>query len=186
MIPSPWFRFQQGLFLTMLTLSGTIFSACSILNEVIDDNPSASSTHQHSTATLTPFQPILDTQTPIPTDQTLPTTTPTFPPIQSPTPVIESSQNSMWIEAYLPKEFISRLNIPEEIKQAETPETSHVQLKVGDQQPVSHWVYALVGHVGVGKVVFQLFGQLRQKKSHKGAFLFLVELVVLAILVLRL
>jgi poly-gamma-glutamate synthesis protein (capsule biosynthesis protein) len=41
-------------------------------------------------------------------------------------------------------ELSSQLNFPAEFDQVDTPEASLVQLELGDQHPVSHWVYALV------------------------------------------
>lgn len=144
MIPSPRVRSHLGLFLVFLIPSSTILSACSTINATTEGNQASSFTPQPGTVTLTPFQPVLDSQTPVPTTQALPTSTSTNPPTQSPTPILDSSHKSIWIAPYLPMELSSQLNLPADFARVESLEISQVQLKVGDQQPISHWIYALV------------------------------------------
>ncbi len=144
MIPSPRNFSRSGFFIVFVILPSTILNACGTMSVSIDENQASSSTRQPGTTTPTPFQPIQDSQTPVPTEQALPTSTPTIPATLKPTPVIESSPNSIWIPSYLPVEFSSQLNLPAEFDLALSPEAGLVQLEVGDQHPVSHWVYALV------------------------------------------
>lgn len=144
MIPSPRIRSRLGLFLVILVPTGSIVSACSSIIAPTEGNQASISTPQPGTATSTPFQPILNSKTPTPTNHAPPAATPTIPPSQPPTEVIDSTQNLIWLAPYLPIEFISQLNLPAEFDQVEAPETGQVQLRVGDQQTISQWIYALV------------------------------------------
>ncbi|MFH1632733.1 MAG: CapA family protein [Chloroflexota bacterium] len=79
--------------------------------------------------TSTPFQPVAWTVTPAP-----PTATP------SPTP----PPYSIWIDPNLPAGLRNRLSIPAEFGPSDQRETATLRLEVGEANPVSQWVYALV------------------------------------------
>ena len=144
MILSPRFRSRLGFLLLILIPSSAILNACSAIQLPPKEHQPSFSTSQSGTITLTPFQPVLDLHTPIPTIEMLPTFTPTISPTQSPAPIIEISSNSIWTAPFLPTDLSSQLTLPADFHQVESPEVSQVRLTVGDQQPISQWIYALV------------------------------------------
>ena len=144
MILSPRFRSRLGFLLLILISLSAILNACSAVQLPLKENQPSFSTSLAGTITLTPFQPVLDLHTPIPTIETLPTFTPTISPSLSPTPIIENSPNSIWTAPFLPTDLSSQLTLPADFDQVESPEVSQVRLTVGDQQPISQWIYALV------------------------------------------
>jgi len=90
------------------------------------------------------------TATPTITGQTAPTRTP--PLLHPPTPERTSSPiptepanlpPSVWVNPYLPQEFIANLHLPEEWDEAEYS-AALIHIDVGTSNPISTWVYALV------------------------------------------
>jgi hypothetical protein len=82
-------------------------------------------------ATNSPFLPSASTlpPTPTPTDAALP----------SPTPPLR-----LWISPILPSALLSSFVLPAGWTTAGTPEEADVQIRIGTEQPLSAWIYALV------------------------------------------
>lgn len=90
------------------------------------------------TITLTPFQPV----------EAMPATSqgegvPAAPPV---TPTMAPALGSVatWVSPALPAGFQESLALPAEFARAEAAGQAELRLEVGDSNPVSHWVYALV------------------------------------------
>jgi len=83
-----------------------------------------------ATPTRTPFLPLPITPTPAPP-------TPTFTP-EPPQGVF------LWADSLLPAALLQSLALPVDIFPAAQPDQAALRLEVGDQHPVSRWVYALV------------------------------------------
>ena len=70
------------------------------------------------------------------------TDTPTAP---APTPVpVPTEVPSLWIAPYLPAAILQTRGFPENLVRSYNPELASLRLEVGGQNPISHWVYALV------------------------------------------
>lgn len=80
----------------------------------------------------TPFKPIPASPTMDPT--ILPTTIPTSTP----------APPSIWIHPNLPDGLIARARIPEGMTRADAPEQATFRVDVGQGNPISNWIYALV------------------------------------------
>lgn len=80
--------------------------------------------------TRTPFMPLPITPTPAPP-------TPTFTP-EPPQGVF------LWVDPLLPPALLQSLALPVDIFPAGQPDQAALRLEVGEQHPVSRWVYALV------------------------------------------
>jgi hypothetical protein len=76
--------------------------------------------------TLTPFQPIAWTPTPV------------FTPTPTPPPY------SLWIHPSIPESFVKQIEIPAEFGRSSQPQNATLRLEPGGNQPVSQWVYTLV------------------------------------------
>ncbi len=85
------------------------------------------------TPTFTPFQPLLPS--PTPTTAPLPTATLTLTP---------PAGLTLWIDPRLPPALRAGLALPVEITLVERPEQAVLRLEFGGENPLSHWVYALV------------------------------------------
>jgi poly-gamma-glutamate synthesis protein (capsule biosynthesis protein) len=146
-------RPRLGVLVAVLFITSSLLDACSLIQSPANINPPLSTSSSSGTVTLTPFQPVADIDTPIPsTTQPIPTEStaeplqteePTSPPISTPVPQ-DNSVNAVWIAPYLPDELSSELILPEEFRLSESPEGSNVQLVVSEQQPISSWIFALV------------------------------------------
>lgn len=142
-----------GSLLALMIITGMVLNACSIGQLPADTNPPRSIPVSPGTITLTPFQPAIDLGTPVPTsgqqdsieptEEILSPTEPANPPTATQVPPNNSSK-SIWVAPYLPEELVSNLILPEGLGRSNSPENSLIQLAVGDQQPVSQWVFALV------------------------------------------
>jgi len=76
--------------------------------------------------TLTPFQPIAWTPTPV------------FTPTPTPPPY------SLWIDPNLPRSIADQIEIPVEFGWSTHPSSATHRVEIGGDYPVSHWVYVLV------------------------------------------
>jgi hypothetical protein len=92
-------------------------------------SPSGASGISSKIATRTPFLPMAPSATVTPTDTPLPTPTP-LP--------------AVWLAPYLPAGLSQGLTLPAGLALAGAPEQAVLRLEVGNQLPVSQWVYALV------------------------------------------
>jgi poly-gamma-glutamate synthesis protein (capsule biosynthesis protein) len=108
------------LFLIGLTGCNALAPAAAIPLPLPSRTPSLSTS---SSPTRTPFLPIPPT----------PTITLT------PTPV-----PALWVAPYLPEAVRQAIALPSGLAKAGSPDEAILRLEVGDQQPLSHWVYALV------------------------------------------
>lgn len=140
---------RQGLFLVLVILLSAFLSACGAAQNFLEG---IQLTSPATTITPTPFQPLSpDTPTP-PADVQLtdsPTDTPESPqptpePTETPQPITAIPGNSVWIAPYVPAQLSEGINLPDGFSSVESPGTGQVNLEVSDQQPVSHWIYALV------------------------------------------
>lgn len=86
-------------------------------------------THQDSLITNTPFQPVRWTITPP-------------PPTLTPSPTL--SPFSIWLPPYLLDSFQSQLSLPDQWGFANEPAQATLQFSVGEDNPVSTWVFVLV------------------------------------------
>ena len=87
----------------------------------------------------------LPSRTPSLSTSSSPTRTP-FLPIP-PTPTITLTPTpvpALWVAPYLPEAVRQEIALPSGLAKAGSPDEAILRLEVGDQQPLSHWVYALV------------------------------------------
>ncbi|MGM0373427.1 MAG: CapA family protein [Chloroflexota bacterium] len=82
--------------------------------------------------TPSPFMPVSPTETVVPT--LAPTVTP------SSTPALPS----LWLHPDLPPGYRSRVEMPADLELAPSSDQATYRISVGDENPVSQWVYALV------------------------------------------
>jgi len=100
-------------------------------------------TSQPGRITTTPFLPssatpvITDTPPPPPVSQVASSTVPVNQVTSSPLP-------ALWVAPYLPPAVEDALVIPASMSVAERPQESALRLEVGDQRPLTRWIYALV------------------------------------------
>ncbi|MFC1922981.1 CapA family protein [Chloroflexota bacterium] len=140
---------RQGLFLVLVILLSAFLSACGAAQNFLEG---IQLTSPATTITPTPFQPLSpDTPTPLADVQLTysPTDTPESPqptpePTETPQPITAIPGNSVWIAPYVPAQLREGINLPDGFSSVESPGTGQVNLEVSDQQPVSHWIYALV------------------------------------------
>ena len=120
------FRRIDGRLVSALILFIILISACGVQNP------------QPSVLVASPTPPAKpDTATPLP-----PTALPTFdPPKPSDTP---APPLSIWLEPYLPPALLASLQFAPQVIRAEQPDSAAFRLQVGNQNPLSRWVYALV------------------------------------------
>lgn len=102
----------------------TIMTACTRNAPV----PVAPVLSDSQAATKTPFQPVINTPTPVP-----PTITP------SPT----ARPYNLWAESYLIEILNGHLGLPELWGFTDNPDRAPIQLKVGEDNVISQWVFAL-------------------------------------------
>jgi poly-gamma-glutamate synthesis protein (capsule biosynthesis protein) len=124
-----------------------LLNACSGLQLPNDDSPSSDVGPAQSTITLTPFQPVFDTQTTTPGSTTTdaPSATPPSPSsTPEPTPLPVDPSQSVWIDPILPSGFASQISLPPDLDQIQEPDDAALRLTVGEEQPVARWIYALV------------------------------------------
>jgi poly-gamma-glutamate synthesis protein (capsule biosynthesis protein) len=146
-------RKSLALSLRLFILLSAMLSACSTILAPGEGNQP---TNLQTTTTLTPFLPPNATDTPRefgdPTPGAEPSEQPITPPPTETAIITETSPpaataipgNAVWLAPYLPPGLGEAVVLPEGYRFADTPADSHVQLLVGDHDPVSSWVYALV------------------------------------------
>jgi poly-gamma-glutamate synthesis protein (capsule biosynthesis protein) len=144
---------RPGLLIAVLIVTSTLVNACSFPQVPTNVNPPLSTASFSGTITLTPFQPVADLQTSLPpTEQQTPVEStagpvlpvePTSPPTPTPVPQ-DNPSKSIWIPPYLPEALTSVMVLPEDFGLSENIAESHVQFVVGEQQPISQWIFALV------------------------------------------
>jgi hypothetical protein len=86
-------------------------------------------------ATPTPFQPLAPVRAEVPTN------------VVRPLPSATTVKLGLWIDPLLPSALRDEVNIPPEFSAAlndDQVQQAALRLEVGDQNPVSHWIYALV------------------------------------------
>ena len=143
MIFLPKIRSRLGLLFAILIPGSALLNACIAIQSPSGGNQPFLTVSSSSTVTLTPFQPVSVLQTPVPPTEQLPTVEPTLIPTSSPVP-LDNSPHALWVDPYLPNALVEQLTLPEDFRLADTPENSHVQLDVGEQESISLWIYALV------------------------------------------
>lgn len=136
-------RSPLGLFLVMIIPLSAFISACTSNQSPLQVGQISASTSQPGTVTPTPFQPQLTTKIPTPIASLLPPEAPTNTPTTSP-PTAVNPANGVWTAPYLPADLTSQLNLPVDFRSVESADSGQVWLGVSDQQPISHWIYALV------------------------------------------
>jgi len=142
---SPRESYRSGLVAISAFIMGALLSACSTSQSLQNTKqPIISNSIQDTgTVTLTPFQPIFDTQTPIPDHNPSPTAEPTITPTE--VPVLEANSNkTVWVPPYFPKDLTSQIVYPQDFVRIEAPDGAQVNLSVGDQEMFSQWIFALV------------------------------------------
>lgn len=120
-----WARGNKFLF-TLILVQAAISSCVKIAPT---QSPLAHFAPGSLAPTKTPFQPIIDTATPVP-----PTITP------SPT----SSPHSLWTESYLAELLNGHLILPDLWSFANEPNSASIRLQIGEDNAISQWVFALV------------------------------------------
>ncbi len=131
-------RGQVRTLLTVLIAAGLVAS-CSAPDStsVLDPDRSAASL---LTPTLTPFQPLVSTQT-----SPLPGSATSEPATQSALlPVSPSTRLAIWIDPNLPAGLQQAIAIPPGFELATASENADLFLDVGQEAVLSVWVYALV------------------------------------------
>ncbi len=121
---------RVAFILVVLLLPGLFYTACG-------GNPT--NQEVQTTKTISSATPLLS---PTPPPSTL-----SSPPLLSPTPLPTASPTpapSVWLAPYLPARMVSTIKLPAGINRSDKPEGATLQLKVGNQDPTSHWIYALV------------------------------------------
>ena len=108
----------------------------------------ANTAFANATITPTPFMPLPPTvdssAPPLPTTTntefvTLPTTTPAIAlPTDTPPGI------GLWLDPALPEALASQLHLPTDLFLASAPESTPLQIGVGEEHLLTHWVYALV------------------------------------------
>jgi hypothetical protein len=125
-------RILSLLFVALVSLSGACGGG---ISSSASNKPAQPVQGRGGTTTLTPFQPIPPTQETggVPsTPETSPSSTPTTAPA------------SLWVAPYLPEALQGAIHLPPGIVAANSPDGASLRLDVGNDQPVSSWVYALV------------------------------------------
>lgn len=143
MIFLPRFRSSLGTRVAFLIFLSVLLNACNSIQAPFEETPPPLTTSLPGTITLTPFQPLTDLQTPLPTVEQLPSVEPTTSPTTTPVP-LENSPGAIWVAPYLPSALRSQLTLPEDFRLVDSPDESLLHLAAGEQQPVSHWIFALV------------------------------------------
>jgi poly-gamma-glutamate synthesis protein (capsule biosynthesis protein) len=142
---SPRESYRSGLIAISAFIMSALLSACSTSQPLQTTNqPIISNSIQGTgTITLTPFQPIFDTQTPTPDHNPSPTAEPTITPTETLIP--ESISNkTIWVPPYFPKDLTSQIVYPQDFVLTDGPDGAQVSLAVGDQEQFSQWIFALV------------------------------------------
>jgi poly-gamma-glutamate synthesis protein (capsule biosynthesis protein) len=94
-----------------------------------------------TTTAVTPAAPATQTPTPRPTD------TPDSTPLPGETPIpatLTPQPDTVWVAPYLPAAFQESIQLADGISQVDTAEQATYLIDVGQEQPISQWVYALV------------------------------------------
>ncbi len=95
--------------------------------------------------TKTPFQPVLLTPTQkVVTKSEIPADTKQNNeklPSQTPSP---SLIPGLWVSPYVPKELVESITIPAGYRIVENEQDAQLRLQIGDDAPISTWIYALV------------------------------------------
>ncbi len=123
--PKIFFRRQARFIVRLLILFGLLSACHSQPAPQLTASPLPS-------ASASPFE---ETQTPTVTS----TSTQPPSPIPSPMPAVH-----VWIAPFLPEAFRSELQLPEAWQTTDQSEQAEIQVTVGDQNPISRWIYALV------------------------------------------
>jgi poly-gamma-glutamate synthesis protein (capsule biosynthesis protein) len=82
----------------------------------------------------------LQEDTPTPTWTVVPTPEPT----STSTPIAPPNRAFLWIQPELPQSFKDAVRLPERIIQSDSSTEADLRLEVGEDNPVSSWVYAFV------------------------------------------
>ena len=131
------------LIITLLPL----LHACRAAQLPVASSPASDQNIIPGTSTLTPFQPLPDAQTAAPGTEPLPATpTRVSTPFNTPQPTQppQDSSQSIWFAPFLPSDLGDQVSLPPEISQTQDRANAAVHLSVGEEAPVSHWIYALV------------------------------------------
>jgi len=92
--------------------------------------------------TLTPFQPVLWTVPPAEVSKTTPESL--IPDLLPPTPLTPNSPFSPYIAPALHESLLPAIHIPDDLPLTEDPNAASLKIFVGNDFPVSQWIYALV------------------------------------------
>jgi len=132
-----------GLFLLFFNLT-----ACQTLP--LTPNSLTSTPRTSGDPTLTPFQPISWTATPGevllngPTTELANTLNSTIATPDLPTPDLASTPFSLYIDPNLQPAILPTLQIPDDLPLTNDPNVASLKIFVGEDYPVSQWVFALV------------------------------------------
>lgn len=139
--------------LRLAIIMSALLSACS---PILAPTGGVQPSNRISTITLTPFQPSAATHTPTITSKSPTSAAPSEPtPVQTSIPSTEPTESpspttrgvpgkNVWLAPYLPEGLTAPVALPAGFGLTESEANSQVQLLVGDQNPISSWVYALV------------------------------------------
>ena len=139
----------RGFTLSILLLNLLVAACTGGFPDIQLSAPITTAAGTPPTITLTPFQPQPTVPAVSPTAPNSPTAIPhqvTPIPALPTTPALitPSSTSLIWIDPGLPPAFQERVSLPSGFSLAEASEQAQVQVGVGDGNPISHWVYALV------------------------------------------
>jgi poly-gamma-glutamate synthesis protein (capsule biosynthesis protein) len=144
---------RLGFLIAVMIITSALLNACNFIQPPASINPSPSTPLLPGTVTLTPFQPVINLGTPVPTSAEQIPAEPTAEPLpasESPVPPTSTTvppnnaSNSIWIAPYLPEALVSGLILPDDFGLSESPDNSQFQLVAGAEQPISQWIFALV------------------------------------------
>ena len=125
-------KWQYTIIFFTMVIAFMLVSACDITLPPRSFSPSIT-----WTPTFTPFQPLSSTPKSATSDPVLTT------PAASPTTPIETML-SVWVDPQLPGALRDAVVIPTDFSPAQESEGAALRLEVGGDEPLGHWVYALV------------------------------------------
>jgi len=102
------------------------------------------------TATPTPFQPLVQVRADIPPSTTADpdaTQNPAQTTVAEPSAPTTTPRLTLWVDPLLPTALRSTINIPPEfalVQDEAQSQQASLRLEIDDQNPISHWIYALV------------------------------------------
>jgi hypothetical protein len=124
-----------------LTMMAVIIVACSVSLPDPGEVPTEPTYYQpgpHASPTFTPFMPLIPTSgTPV-VELPVPQPTVTLAPV--PTSIQEAV---LWLSPDLPLGLSSPVILPAGFLLADNPSQANLRIQVGDQRPISRWIYAL-------------------------------------------